>query len=111
MGAYLIVGFISMIPITLMLLEKAKDQTRESIKFRNDLLSFSYLIKDLGPNVTAFSVVSLFTSTSEANKVLITVAFVGIGLHFLGRKLRDYIYGFSTRKEHKLKTFAKLRKK
>lgn len=97
MEAYFIIGFIALIPLVLLGFPLIVQKMKKDILFRNDLLAFAYMIKDLGPNVAAFSVVSIFTSQAEANKVLVTVAFVGIALHYSGRKIRDYIYKISNK--------------
>jgi len=103
MEAYIIIGFITLIPAVLLgwpiLVEKLKNE----IEFRNEVLAFAYLIKDLGPDVVAFSVVSIFTTQPESTNVLITVVFVGIGVHILGRKLIAFIYKISKNDKGKWK--------
>ena len=88
------------------LLSYLVEKARDNIKFRNDLLAFAYLVKDLGPNTAAFSVVSiLVTNNQESTNTLVIIAFVGIGLHYLGRKIRDLIYKSSSNKT-KRKSFS-----
>lgn len=111
MKTYFIVISISLLPVILRLFYLARDMAIKNIKFRNDLLSSAYLIKDLGPNTAAFSVVSLFTAPSESYSVLITVAFVGICLHFAGRKLRDFIYKHTTDHKKEFRRFKEMLKK
>lgn len=63
-----------------------------SLSLRNDLLSFAYIIINIGPNVSAFSVVEfLISSKAEDKFTLVMVFFSGLILHYLGRKLRDFI--------------------
>lgn len=74
------------------LLELLKIKAMKSILFRNDLLSFAYLIKDLGPGVSAFSVIEFITASTKEDKTTLFIVFiVGILIMLLGRKIRDLI--------------------
>jgi hypothetical protein len=92
---YLYFTLIVIYPIYQLLLNifnVLKIKAKKSIKFRNDLLSFAYLIKDLGPSVSAFSVVELLISSDKEDKITLFLVFIaGIILMIAGRKIRDFI--------------------
>jgi len=73
------------------LLQYIKEKAKANRKVRNDLLAFAYLIINLGPNVSAYSVVQILIVGPESRTTLIIVFIAGLLLNYLGRKIRDYI--------------------
>lgn len=68
------------------------DRASVNINLRNDLLSLAYVIIELGPGVTSYSVVEILTNSSDKSQERLTYIFViGLLLTYFGRKLRDVI--------------------
>lgn len=75
------------------------NETTISKTTRNDMLAFAYLIINLGPNVSAFSVVQFLISSNEEDKLTLILVFIaGIILYYIGRKLRDFIHYLTVNK-------------
>jgi len=58
-------------------------------KVRNDLYSCLYFMIDMGPNVSAYSVVAIFIVTPDTWWQLAVVFVVGIAMKRAGRRLRE----------------------
>lgn len=90
----LIIGFFpilywSLICVFKLIIAKAKKDKL----FRNHLLSFTYMIINLGPNVSAFSIVSLVSVSTQDTKVVLLLIFImGLLLNYYGRKIRNYMF-------------------
>lgn len=85
---FLMVALISSVKI----LNYIKKRALENIVFKNDLMAFSYMIINVGPNVMAFSIVEFLISSDKENKATLVLVFLsGILLTYFGRKLRDLI--------------------
>lgn len=82
-------------------------------KLRNDLLSLAYLVIELGPGISSFSVVEFMIASSDETQVRLAFIFVvGLIITYLGRKLRDAIATKTTpRKNEVTRTWGSLSKK
>ena len=106
---YLIATIVALIPLygyLIMLLERAKT----NIRVRNDLLSFAYLIRDIGPSVSSVSVVSLVIANDEDKLTLSFIFILGVIFSYSGRKLRDVIFT-KTKQKNKDKSLTALAKR
>ena len=72
------------------------DRCAIDINYRNDVVSYIYFFKDLGPNTAAFSVVTLIAQYSSLNTqtvTLLTIIFiVGIMFKQKSRKFTNWFY-------------------
>ena len=70
---------------TIYLIEKA----RIDKKLRNDIYSCIYFLRDMGPNVSAYSVVAIFITTQDSINQLFGVFLAGIAIKRIGRRLAN----------------------
>lgn len=75
------------------LFNKIVEKAKKDKEFRNHLLSFTYMIINLGPNVSAFSIVAMVSvSTQDTKPVLLLIFIMGLMLNYYGRKIRNFMF-------------------
>lgn len=71
------------------LVEKAVDRARVDEVFKNNMLSGFYFIIEMGPNVSATSIVAIFIGGIDTVFQLVAVFIFGILMKEYGRRSRD----------------------
>ncbi|AXH16303.1 hypothetical protein CP985_10890 [Malaciobacter mytili LMG 24559] len=75
-------------------------KARNDRAVRNDLLAFSYLIINLGPNISAFGIIELITANELKEKLFLCMFIIlGILIMLLGRKIRNILYEITKNKK------------
>lgn len=69
--------------------DKAIERARVDVIFKNDMLSWFYFIIEMGPNVSATSVVAIFIGGIDTVLQLIGVFLAGVLMKHYGRRARD----------------------
>jgi hypothetical protein len=62
------------------------DKSRQSITFRNNVLSFLYFIRDIGPNVSSFAIIAMVVASKETLLQLFIVFVLGFILKEAARR-------------------------
>jgi hypothetical protein len=62
------------------------------IEYRNRFASKIYFFQDMGPNISAFSFISIFTSQKEAVIALIIVFLIGYNMKEQSRRFKNIFY-------------------
>lgn len=84
--------FLPLYYLIISVLHYLKTKAKKSIKFRNDLLAFTYLIISLAPNLCAFSVIEFLIASNKEDKLTLFLVFViGIIVMIKGRRFRDFV--------------------
>ena len=60
--------------------------------YKNNVASLIFFFQDMGPNISSFSVISLFITDKENYTVLIIIFFVGIIMKEKSRKFKKVFY-------------------
>ena len=64
----------------------------DDVKFRNKLASYIFFFQDMGPSISSFSIISLFTTERNNITALLVIFFVGIIMKEKSRKLKNLFY-------------------
>jgi len=65
------------------------NQAKHDKKLRNDIYSCLYFLMDMGPNVSAYSIVAIVITTKDSFYQLLAVFMLGIALKRIGRRLAN----------------------
>lgn len=61
-------------------------------KYKNRIASQLFFFADMGPSISSFSAITIFTTTDENVKTLTWIFFLGIIVKELGRTLKNMFY-------------------
>lgn len=64
----------------------------DNIEYRNKFASKIYFFQDMGPSISAFSFISIFTSQREAVVALIIVFLIGYNMKEQSRRFKNIFY-------------------
>ncbi len=71
---------------------KILDRCAVDLAYRNKIASCIFFFQDMGPNISSFSVISLFITDKENVSALIIIFFVGIIIKEESRKIKNLFY-------------------
>lgn len=69
------------------------DRCVRDIEYRNKLASYIFFFQDMGPNISSFSIISIFITDRENIVALIIIFFLGIIMKEQSRKFKHLFYG------------------
>ncbi|WP_418181301.1 hypothetical protein ACNSOL_12400 (plasmid) [Aliarcobacter lanthieri] len=88
-GIVIVISILASIYISKKIYILTINNAKKNRNFRNHIASFCYMIINLGPSVSAFSIVSLITENDTENKITLAIVFiVGLLLNYFGRVLK-----------------------
>lgn len=92
-GIVIVISIISSIYIIKKVYIWTIDKAKKDRNFRNHLASFCYMIINLGPSVSAFSIVSMITENDKEDKITLLIVFViGLLLNYYGRVIKKVFF-------------------
>ena len=71
---------------------KILDRCVADIEYRNKIASYIFFFQDMGPNISSFSVISIFITDRENITALLIIFFIGIIMKEKSRKLKNLFY-------------------
>ena len=77
------------------------NQAKYDKQLRNDIYSCLYFLIDMGPNVSAYSVVAIVITTKDSFYQLLAVFMLGILMKRIGRRLARNLARFIGEKQQK----------
>ena len=72
--------------------DKFMQKCVDDIEYRNRFASKIYFFQDMGPSISAFSFISIFTSQKEAIVALIIVFLIGYNMKEQSRRFKNIFY-------------------
>ena len=73
----------------------------EDINYRNKIASYIFFFQDMGPNISSFSIISIFITDRDNITALLVIFFVGIIMKEKSRKLKNLFYDEINKREQK----------
>jgi hypothetical protein len=68
------------------------DKCANDVQYRNKVASYIFFFQDMGPNISSFSIISIFITDRENTAVLLVIFFIGIIIKEESRKLKNLFY-------------------